>query len=193
MEHFEHYRTRLDRIHKSYLTSIITEAESTYIIPKNDTTLRRLHRKPNAPLGGEQLIKSYLEQLLILLLRSITSQCGANRTPSMDVQETPLVAAMKLYITARAEETVRVEDVCQAFGYSKSFLSRLFREHTGDSIAAFARKQKIKRAKQLIRESNLNFAQIAARLAFDDPQYFSRVFKQECGMTPTEYKNRAHI
>lgn len=193
MAHFEHYRTTLDRIHKSYLSSIITEAEATYVIPKNDTELRRLHRKPNAPLGGEQLIKSYLEQLLILLLRSITNRKEANLLPSMAVQEAPLVAAMKLYITTRCEETIRVEDVCQAFGYSKSFLSRLFREHTGDSLAAFARKKKMERAKELIRSSDLNFAQIAARLSFDDPQYFSRVFKQECGMTPTEFKNRAHI
>lgn len=193
MKHFERYRTTLNRIHKSYLSSIITEAEATYIIPKNDTALRRLQRRPNAPLGSEQLIKSYLEQLLILLLRSIIRHDGANHTPSMSIQETPLVAAMKLYITTRCEEAVRIDDICQAFGYSKSFLSRLFREHTGDSLAAFARKKKIERAKQLIREGHLNFAQIATKLSFDDPQYFSRVFKQECGMTPTEYKNRAHI
>ena len=58
MAHFERYRTTLNRIHKSYLSSIITEAEATYIIPKNDTALRRLQRRPNAPLGSEQLIKS---------------------------------------------------------------------------------------------------------------------------------------
>lgn len=192
MTSFERFSTSLDRIHKNLLSSIIKEAEKSYIIPKNDTALRQLRRRPNAPLGSEQLIKTYLEQLLIFLLRCATQNNDAALLPQA-AEEIPLVAAIKEYLTLRCEENIRIEEVCRAFGYSKSFLSRLFREHTGQSLAAFARKKKIDRAKELIRQGNLNFAQISAKLSFEDPQYFSRVFKKECGMTPTEYKNRAHV
>ena len=51
----------------------------------------------------------------------------------------------------------------------------------------------IEEAKRLIRDSDLNFAQISEYLSFDNPQYFSRVFKNRTGMTPTEFRNRAHI
>jgi len=54
-------------------------------------------------------------------------------------------------------------------------------------------KRRMERAKELIRAGDLNFAQISARLSFENPQYFSRVFKKEYGMTPTEFKNMAHI
>ena len=192
MTGFEGFCTQLERIHKGLLSSIIKEAEKCYIIPKNDTSLRQLRRRINAPLGSEQLIKTYLEQLLIYLLRSMVQKDMVELLPQT-AEEIPLVTAIKEYLTLRCEETVRIEDVCRAFGYSKSFLSRLFREHTGQSIAAFARRKKIDRAKELIRAGEMNFSQIASLLSFEDAQYFSRAFKKECGMTPTEYKNRAHI
>lgn len=191
MAHFERYRAPLERRQKTFLSSIIKEAEETYVIPKNDPDLRRLHRRPNAPLGGEQLIKSYLEQLLIALLRSMESS-DAPELPHWATEEQPLVAALKDYLTSRAEETVRVEDVCRAFGYSKSFLSRLFREHTGETLAAFATAKKLERAKELLRQDGLNVSQVSARLSFESPQYFARAFKRQYGMTPTEFKKRAH-
>ena len=182
---------QLERSHKNLLSAIITEAEKTYIIPKNDPDLRKLRRNPDSPIGGEQLIKIYLEQLLIFLLRSLTEK-DTSVLPQVNVEEVPLITAQEEYLTILFEENIRIEEICHAFGYSKSFLSRLFREHTGQSLAEFARKMKIERAKELIRQNNLNFAQISARLSFENPQYFSRVFKRQYGMTPTEYKNRAH-
>ena len=80
----------------------------------------------------------------------------------------------------------------RAFGYSKSFLSRLFREHTGESLASFATAKKMEHAKDLLRQDGLNIAQIAAQLSFESPQYFARAFKRQYGMTPTEFKKRAH-
>lgn len=182
----------LERHHKNLLASIIKEAERCYIIPKNDTKLRQLRRRPTAPLGSEQLIKNYLEQLLIYLLRAAAESADRALIPQT-AEEIPLVAAIKEYLTVRCEESVRVENICRAFGYSKSFLSRLFREYTGMSLGAFAMEKKMERARELIREGKLNFTQIAAVLSFEDPQYFSRAFKRNCGMTPTEYKNRAHV
>lgn len=193
MEYFRKHRTQLDKTLKTYVSSIIKEAEKTYIIPKNNPQLKKLVRKDNAPIGGEQLIKTYLEQLLIFQLRNITQSNDQIMTPQKDNMSDPLVSAIQQYLLQRVEETVRIEDICNEFDYSRSFLSRYFREQTGYSLAAFATMQKINAAKQLIRETNLNFAQISNRLSFENPQYFSRVFKRCTGMTPTEYKRLAHI
>ena len=102
--------------------------------------------------------------------------------------ETHLVSTAKRLLEERAGEPFRVKDLCLALGYSKSYLSKLFREQTGETIAGFAVQKKIKLAKQMIRENNYNFSQISDRLSFDNPQYFSRVFKRVTGMTPTEFK-----
>jgi len=79
-------------------------------------------------------------------------------------------------------------NLCADLGYSKSYLSRLFHEQTGDTIAAYLQKSKIRKAKELIRGGVLNFTQISDQLAFDNPQYFARTFKRITGMTPTQFK-----
>lgn len=193
MQHFERYTTRLDKHLKVFVSSIIREANNTYHISKNDSTISHLPYKSDAPLGGEQLIKNYLEQLLIFLLRSITQKGDISIFPQKENETNPLVSAIKDYLAVRVEETVRIEDICHEFGYSRSFLSKQFQSQTGESLMSYATGLKIDRAKQLIRETKMNFAQISVLLAFENPQYFCRVFKRRTGMTPTEFKNRAHI
>ena len=193
MAYFEKRRTQLDATLKPYLSSIIKEAEKTYNIPKNDPNLRKLHRKENAPLGGEQLIQTYLEQLLIFLLRTITKEGSLVSFPKKGSQEDPLVEAIKQYLAQHISDTIRVEDICNEFDYSRSYLNKRFQNETGISLAAYMNTLKIEEAKRMIRESKLNFAQISEYLSFDNPQYFSRVFKNHTGMTPTEFRNRVHI
>ena len=55
-------------------------------------------------------------------------------------------------------------------------------------ICEYANKIKIDTAKTLIRDDNMNFSEISDYLSFDNPQYFSRVFKRITGLTPTEFK-----
>ena len=113
--------------------------------------------------------------------------------PSKESMENHLVTAVKRYIEERIYENPTLSDICESLGYSKSYLSRLFREQTGGSIANYAVRAKINRAKEMIRDGSMNFSEISDRLAFDNPQYFSRVFKRESKMTPSEFKNSLDI
>lgn len=192
MARFVLYQMALDKTLRAYLASIIKEAERTYTIPKNDTNLKKLTLKEDAMLGGEQLIKTYLEQFLIFLLRSMISN-KAPSFPQKDAEADPLVDEMIQYLTTHAEKNIRIEDLCKEFDYSRSYLSRRFQSKTGQTIAAYATRLKIKEAKRLMRETDLNLSQISARLSFESPQYFARVFKRVTGMTPTEFKKRAYI
>ena len=62
-----------------------------------------------------------------------------------------------------------------------------FRKDVGMGIMAYFSKLKIEKAMQLINEGNLSFRTISEQLGFESPEYFSRVFKKQTGMTPTEY------
>lgn len=189
MVYFEKYKTILNKTLKPFISSILKEAENTFVIPKNDPLLKKLNKKERAIIGGEQLIKTYLEQLLILLIRDITNQKDIDVFPSKDSLETHLITMAKKYIEDGADKPFRINDLCDYLGYSKSYLSKLFHEQTGTSLAHFSINYKIQKAKQLIRQGDLNFTQISDSLSFDNPQYFSRVFKRITGMTPSEFKN----
>jgi len=189
MVYFEKYRTELKRSLTGFVSSIISEAERTYEIPKNDPLLKRLVKRKGADVGGEQLIKTYLEQLLIFLIRDITKGGEIAVFPTKESMEHHLISRAKKFIAESATGVFRVEALCRELGYSKSYLSKLFREQTGYTIADYSQRKKIELAKQLIRDGEMNFTEISDRLAYDNPQYFSRAFKRITGMTPTEFKS----
>lgn len=193
MRYFEKYHTTLDKTLKPFITSIIKESEQFYVIPMNDTGIKKLTKKRNTSIGGDQLIKTYLEQLLIFLIRDITKDNTTNVFPSKESMENHLVTRVKELVNERVHDTVTVSEICRAVGYSKSYICRLFREQTGDTISSYAVKIKIEQAKEMIRAGNLNFTQISDTLAFDNPQYFTRVFKRITGITPTEFKRSLHL
>ena len=73
--------------------------------------------------------------------------------------------------------------------FSKTYISRIFLETTGYSIGSYYATIKIEKAKELIRDGEHNFTQIADMLCFSEPRYFSRVFKRITNMTPTQYSH----
>ena len=145
MAYFEKHHTHLDKTLKPLISSVIKEAESTYVIPKNDPHLRRLEKKEDASIGGEQLIKSYLEELLIFLMRNATQKSQADLFPSKESMESHLVLKAKSFIEESIEKPFRVNDLCALLGCSRSYLSRLFREQTGTTLASYSVKFKIKK------------------------------------------------
>jgi len=188
MKYFEKYHTILNKTLKPFISSLISESESTYVIPKNDTQLKMLEKKECAIIGGEQLIKTYLEQLLILLIRNLLKIDSSEIFPSKESMENHLIISIKSYIAENIYKQFKILDLCRTLGYSKSYLSKIFQSQTGSTISKYTTSEKIKKAKQMIRDGQYNFSEISDMLSFDNPQYFSRVFKHVTNMTPTEFK-----
>lgn len=193
MNYFKKFRSPLNAVLKPFISSIIIEAENTYVIPKNDINFQYLTLKNTAPLGSEQLIKSYLEQFLIILMRNTSAKNEILMFPSRESLESTLISDMKKYINSHLECKLKIEDICNEFGYSKTYLSQLFKSQSSISLMKYYNNKKIEYAKKLIREKNYNFTQISEILSFDNPQYFSRVFKRVTGLTPSEFAKSLHI
>ena len=73
--------------------------------------------------------------------------------------------------------------------YSRTYLSKIFKLHSGHTISEYITMLKIQEAKKLIRQERYTFTEISDMLSFDNPHYFSTVFKRKTNMTPSEYKN----
>lgn len=187
MREFVGLRTSLNKTLQSFISSIVKEARRTYVLPKNDPDMKCLVMRENASVAGVQLVKTYLEQLLILLIRERSEELADNDLPKGSA-ENHVISAVRKYIADNAEKTIYISELCSYLGYSKSYISKVFKEQTGTTINAYTLEVKITYAKNLIREGNLSFSEISDRLSFDNPQYFSRVFKRVTGMSPTEFK-----
>ena len=76
-----------------------------------------------------------------------------------------------------------------AVGMSQSHLRALFEKWVGESPQQFHARCRIDEARRLLYQSNLTVSQIGMLVGFDDPRYFSRVFKQLTGMPPSLYQS----
>jgi YesN/AraC family two-component response regulator len=175
---------------KKHISSIIEEYKETFFpMQPNDV---KLSIKDNPPIGSQQMIKTYLEQFLILLIRHEQGKKNLRVFPSKESMENHLVSEMMKWIDANIYKDISIAQICDQLNYSRAYLSKIFKQETDYTILEYIVLQKIKEAKKLIREKNMNFTQISDKLSFDNPHYFSRVFKRVTNMTPSEYKNSVH-
>ncbi len=138
--------------------------------------------------GSAQLLRLYLEQLMIMLYRS-TDETSAENPVNRELNQNRLVSDMIDYMESKVFGRLTIGELCEHLHYGKTFLSELFKKQTGESIMGYYNKLKILRARLLIREEKYNFTQVSNLLMFDNPQYFSKTFKRVTGMTPREYAN----
>ncbi|MEZ3485673.1 MAG: helix-turn-helix transcriptional regulator [Lachnospiraceae bacterium] len=99
----------------------------------------------------------------------------------------------KEYIYSHIKERITIEDLAEDLGVSASYLSRLFKKETGDSVSAYIRGQKIEMAKNLLQYSDYSMIDIANRLSFSSQSHFIQQFREYVGMTPKKYRDLNHM
>ncbi len=172
---------------KKHISTIIEEYSLTFKTMNTEDI--KLELKDNPPIGGQQMIKTYLEQFLIMLIRSESGNHNLRIFPSKESMENHLASQVIQIIEDNIYNKITVEQICNKLNYSRTYLSKIFKVTTGYTILEYILMNKIREAKKLIREEKYNFTQISDLLSFDNPHYFSTVFRKISNMTPTDYKN----
>lgn len=173
------------------LAGIITEARNCFKGRLDNPYQEQLERKAEAPFGGEQMIKLYLEQFLIGLYRRVhlIRAQGIKRTlPLKD--STPACdtyCAILEYFEQNLCKQLTISQICMDNLISASQLKKLFLEMADKGVIEYFNEMKVEAAKELIRCRKMNFTQIANYLGYTSVHYFSRQFKHLTGMTPSEY------
>lgn len=136
--------------------------------------------------GDEEQIFSLLT-LLLLRLQEKTGKTEKQCVQPAITGENTIIRKAQQYVQENVTEKLTVTVVAEAVGVSASYLTALFQKHLRFSPGEYIRRIKLQQSKQLIREGQMNFTQIAETLQYSTVHHFSRQFKQTFGMTPTEY------
>ena len=97
-------------------------------------------------------------------------------------------AACALFRERCGDATLSVEEVAAAVRVSPSQLRRLFQARRGESPVRYLSDLRLSRAVQLLTGGDIAIAETAARCGFADARYFTRVFKQRYGVTPSRFR-----
>ncbi len=166
------------------LSRILEEASNAFDSPLDELVTHKLNRREDALFGSEQMIKLYLTELLISILRDEKLPAASTLKRNLD---SGLFGDICVFLDESIGTKLSLDDIARYAGISKTGVKQLFREQAGCGACEYFTRRKIDRAKKYIREANYNFTQIAELLGYDSIHYFSRQFKKYVNMSPTEY------
>lgn len=106
-----------------------------------------------------------------------------------NTQHIDLINKGRLRIRETLEEAVSIQDISQELGISYSSFRKLFKEYTGMAPAMYQQSLRLQRAKELLSTTDESIKEIAYRLNFESPDYFSTKFKNQTGMKPSDFRN----
>ncbi len=141
------------------------------------------------PSGYEFLVRQDLSQML-LLLHSHLAPAPANISPRQQL-ESDRVKAMLSYIHEHYAQELTVQHIARSAMLSVSQCLRCFHSTIGTTPIQYLRQYRLQQAAQRLTQSQDKIADIAFGCGFQDMSYFTRVFRQEKGCTPSQYRHRA--
>ena len=183
----KYFREKLIKIPSDMMPLIrrlIDESTNTFSVSQYPLMLL-----PSASVGGGQLIRIYLEEFLIRLLRIGEQKNSSGASALRDPSENALVNDIENYLMEHVCERVTLEDISGRLHFGKSHLCDVFKKGTGQTIMQYHMKLKMDEAKRLLKENKMTVNKISEKLGFETPAYFSRAFSKQVGMSPRAYRN----
>lgn len=99
-----------------------------------------------------------------------------------------IVEAAKEYVRENYGEKLTLAAIASKIGISQGYLSSVFKKQTGGNLNDYINQIKIEKAKELLEKHEYMMYEISDMLGFENPYYFSKVFKKLTGITPSEYE-----
>lgn len=106
------------------------------------------------------------------------------------VRGQPVARAMA-YLAKHFDEPIRAGELAATVGISRSRLMSLFKKTTGGGVLDYQKQLRMARARRLLDDGDASIADVARKVGYSDPYYFSRHFRRLTGMSPSDFRKRA--
>lgn len=160
---------------------------------KNDIIIllnRILKEQTNEQLGSDLLNYLMLMELFVLISRALKAEWeNSIKNKSPKIKE--LMQSAIQFVHNNFEREISITDIAKYVFLSSSYFTRAFKENTGMSPMQYLLNIRIKRACELLRETDQKVGEIALSVGFSNQQRFNDIFKKQTNMTPMQYRNSA--
>jgi AraC family transcriptional regulator len=95
---------------------------------------------------------------------------------------------IKELVHAKMEDDLSLDDMAQSVGLSTAHFARMFRKSMGETPHQFVLRQRLERAKAMLRAPDARVLDVAVACGFKTQQHFAQAFRDICGVSPTEYR-----
>ena len=134
-------------------------------------------------------VEALVTRLLIGLNRSLQNNVSINYSSNLNIHaRDEFVERIQAYLNRNLHRELNLKDISNEFHISASQLARIFKKSTGQTISKYLIEMKIKKSKQLLLESSLPISEISLEVGYTSFSHFSYIFRQEIGVSPSDYR-----
>ena len=123
--------------------------------------------------------------------RYISSRCLECVTAIASVQASktnPIIQKACEYIEENIDKDISLDQLADYLGINNFYLSKLFKDEKGDNYISYVTELRLEKARKLLRDDSLIIKEITSMVGYKDQNYFSKLFKQRYGLSPSEYR-----
>lgn len=153
--------------------------ENPFFSVKDETVFRQLYRNALNPF----LIRS----VLYGICGKVYADSGLVRVNEADYILTNAIAS---YIESHYLAEITLKDMAGEMGYSYGYLSSFFNAHFGVNFSAYVNRCRVQLAREYLLETDREITEISLLCGFASIRNFNRIFKEESGLSPSEYRKR---
>ena len=126
-------------------------------------------------------LRTFLQKVMLEFTYAISSQ----KTQS----ENPTITKVCDFIQKNLSQDISLEDAAEYANISSFYLSKLFKEEKGISFITYLTDSRLEKAQELLQQSEYSIKEVTSMIGYNDQNYFSRLFKNKFGISPSEYRN----
>ena len=153
--------------------------------------LGRFSERRSLAAGGHLFTRSIVDGMVSELAASLAAEATAEIEDGSP-ESKRLAAAARTLIERACDQGkhIGIDEIARRLYVSRSKLCAVFKQQTGESVGAFARRRRVERACDLLAESSLSLAEIAQRLGYPRQSAFTQAFKRETGLAPSAWREQ---
>lgn len=198
-QHYDYYAKDKPNVYWVHFTGgDVKNILKHYTIPMNESAFycgnsstyaylfkEMINELQNCQISYQEQLEMYLRQVFLLIQRSREVEKPAISTY---IQEEMNFA--RHYFNEHYNEVINIEKFAQSRGMSVSWFLRNFKQITKQSPMQYILNIRMNNAISLLETTNYNVAEISTIIGYDNPLYFSRIFKKHRGISPSDYRKR---
>ncbi len=105
-----------------------------------------------------------------------------------DIKHADVLHRVIRYIRENYRKKLTLDEIADSVYWSKSYLSKVFKDEMGQTITAYISSVRIEKSKALLRNTQLPLVEVASAVGFDDQSYFTKTFRKLTGVSPGKYR-----
>ena len=144
-------------------------------------------------VGWPLMAKVLSLEFLVLLLKELTPQNASTIQDYFQLKtydKQTIAQTITTYFQENYMKKISVEEIARSSYLSTTYITKIYKEMTGDTPINYLISLRMEKALEILKEGHFSIQDVAKRVGYDDPYYFSKLFKKRFGLSPSAYKRK---